>query len=475
MPANWTGFIDNLTDYLTSKKEKTSQETADKIIDLYLEALSNKAQPLPGTSLFNSNDIKVVASKAGLKRAFGEAMELLQKDPQQQKITFEAKKKNKEFVDPSALDSATEVPPLPPPVPLDPIPPVDEKYYEEIIKNSSYKFVIKQKDGAKSDRIFDYKTPVDFTLYNGYGVPLSLFGNTIPEVIRTIKNYGFLPGLLSLLEYSDPGYDLSPDINRRGVKTTYGELADYFVKLYAKGDRYRGIGDRYKSVTGATEETFGAVISSELSIIIRLYSQFELQEWLKISQPYIEKTAIDKAISEVKEKEGIIGNPEIPGESDFLSKTIDQISQSLSSGDEKDPYSIMANSLILFWTTIGTASSTLFLGPVGVPPSIIVTPNTYQVVFPGLPFVVSKGFRIAFNIGANPKFIPDIPFEAFQKNIESVNKQIENIGKQSAKATASAIAAVFASHLLTLKFLYFGQIPSVPTPIPAPAFVYSVY
>ena len=475
MPANWTGFINDLSGYLTSKKEKTSQETADKIIDLYIEALSNKAQPLPGTSLFNSNDPKVISSKSALKQSFGKAMELLQKDPQQQKITFEAKKKNKEFVDPSTLDSTTTVPPSPPSGPIDPLPAVDEKYYEEIIKNSSYKFVIKQKDGNKSDRIFDYKTPVDFTLYNGYGVPLSLFGNTIPEVIRTVKNYGFLPGLLSLLEYSDPGYDLSPDINRRGVKTTYGELADYFVKLYAKGDRYRGIGDKYKSVTGATDETFGAVISSELSIIIRLYSEYELQEWLKISKPYIEKTAIDEAISQVKENQGINENSEIPGESDFLTKTIEEISQSLSTGGENDPYSIMANSLILFWTSIGTASSTLFLGAVGVPPSIIVTPNTYQIVFPGLSFIVSKGFRVAFNVGANPKFIPNIPFEAFQKNIESVNKQIENIGKQSAKATASAIAAVFASHLLTLKFLYFGQIPSTPSPIPAPAFVYSVY
>ena len=189
MPANWTGFINDLSGYLTSKKEKTSQETADKIIDLYIEALSNKAQPLPGTSLFNSNDPKVISSKSALKQSFGKAMELLQKDPQQQKITFEAKKKNKEFVDPSTLDSTTTVPPSPPSGPIDPLPAVDEKYYEEIIKNSSYKFVIKQKDGNKSDRIFDYKTPVDFTLYNGYGVPLSLFGNTIPEVIRTVKNY----------------------------------------------------------------------------------------------------------------------------------------------------------------------------------------------------------------------------------------------------------------------------------------------
>lgn len=475
MPSDWIGFSKNLSDYLTSKEEKTSRETADKIIDFYLDALSNKAQPLPGTSLFNSNDPNVILHQGALKQAFAKAMDLLQNDPQQQKITFEEKKKNKEFVDPSTLESSTEIPSSPPQGPIDPLPPVDEKYYDEIIKNSSYIFIIKQKDGIKSDKIFDYKTPVDFTQYNGYGIPISLFGNTIPEIRRTIRKYGYLPGLLTLITYSDPGYDLLDLVNTRGIKLSYGEIMEAFVNLYAKGGRFRGIGEKYKLETGASEETIGSVISSELSIIIRLYSEYELQNWLRIAQPYIEKTAIDKAISQIKENQSVDQNSEIPGELDSQNKTIEEISQSLSSGGENDPYTIMANALVLFWTKIGISSSTLFLGTIGVPPSIIVTPNVYQIVFPGLPFVLSKGFRKAFNIGANPKFIPNIPFETFQRNPDYAKSQIENAGKESAKATSSALAAVFASHLLTVKFLYFGQIPSAPTPIPAPAFVYSVY
>ena len=54
-------------------------------------------------------------------------------------------------------------------------------------------------------------------------------------------------------------------------------------------------------------------------------------------------------------------------------------------------------------------------------------------------------------------------------------KKIEEIGKLSSKATAAALASVFAGHLLTVKFLYFGQIPAAPSPIPAPSFVFAVY
>ena len=53
MPADWKGFIDSFSAYLTSKVEKTPQKNADKLIELYLDALSNRARPLPGTALFN--------------------------------------------------------------------------------------------------------------------------------------------------------------------------------------------------------------------------------------------------------------------------------------------------------------------------------------------------------------------------------------------------------------------------------------
>lgn len=473
MPANWVKFTSDLSQYLSSKEEKSSKETADKIIDLYIEAIGNKAQPLPGTSFFNPNDPKVISGKVALKEAFTKAMDIMLKDPEQQKITFEKKKKDKNFSDPEKLESAQKIPDSPPSDPIE-FPPVDEKYYDEIILNSSVTFVIKQKDNKKSNKIFDYKTKVDLTAYNGYGIPLSIFGSNIEEIKSTLTSYGKFPGLLRLISYNNPGFDLLPDLNKKGANTTHGELIKYFIDLYSKGGSYRIIGDQYRIATGYGEENLTPQIEKELSVLISLYSE-ELKKWFEVATPYIEKTATDKSVEEIKKSEGIEEGEEIEESQNILNKTPEEILSSISPNPEKDPYLIMANSLVLFWSLIGISSPTLFLGPSGVPPSILPAPGIYQIIFPGIPFIIAKSLKIAFNAGTSPKFIPEIPFEEFQKNPQLANKKIEEIGKLSSKATASAIASVFASHLLTVKFLYFGSIPSVPSPIPSPSFVYAIY
>ncbi len=474
MPADWKGFINSFSDYLTSKVEKTPQKNADKLIELYLDALSNKARPLPGTALFNKNDPKVISAKVALKESFGKAMEMMLKDPDQQKLSFDNKKKDKSFFDPATFEAEQTIP-TEPPSGADPLPQIDPKYYDEIIANSSQTFFIKQKDGPKSNKIFDFKTRVDLTLPEGYGIPLSIFGSTIDEIIATLKAYTYLPGLVKLLSYRNSGYDLVPDINKKGIATTYGELIRDFVKLYARGGDYRQIGDAYRSATGSSDENLSATIKSELGILIKLYADYELRNWLEIAKPYIEKTAKDKAIAEIKKSQNIPESQKIEGEDDTLNQNItDQLATTIIDS-EKDPYNIMAKSLVLFWTIVGTGTTTLFSGTTGVPPSTIAIPNTYQIVFPGLPFIVAKGFKKAFNVGVNPKFIPEITFLQYQANPSAAIKKIDDSGKLSAKATSAAIAAVFATHLLTVKFIYFGQIPAAPSPIPAPSFVFAVF
>ena len=440
MPADWRGFIDEFSNYLTSKEEKNSQKNADKLIELYLDALSNRARPLPGTGTFNKNDPRVITSKVALKQSFAKAMEIMLKDPDQQKLSFNNKKKDKSFFDPATFAAEQGIP-SDPPTNSDPLPQIDPKYYDEIIANSSQTFFIKQKDGPKSNKIFDYKTRVDLAVPGGYGIPLSIFGSTIDEVIETLKAYTFLPGLLKLVSYRNSGYDLVPDINKKGVNTTYGELIKYFVDQYARGGAYRQLGDAYKGVT----------------------------------KPYIEKTAKDKAIAEIKQSLELTESEKIEGEDDVVNPNLTDQLASLLIDSEKDPYIIMARSLVLFWSVIGIASNTLFVGGTGVPPSTIPVPGTYQIVFPGLPFIVARGFKKAFNVGVNPDFIPEITFQQYQINPSAAIKKIDDAGKLSAKATSAALAAVFAGHLLTVKFLYFGQIPAAPSPIPAPAFVFAVF
>ena len=315
---------------------------------------------------------------------------------------------------------------------------------------------------------------MDLAVPGGYGIPLSIFGSTIDEVIETLKAYTFLPGLLKLVSYRNSGYDLVPDINKKGVNTTYGELIKYFVDQYARGGAYRQLGDAYKGVTGS-EENLSPTIESELAILITLYADYELKAWLNIAKPYIEKTAKDKAIAEIKQSLELTESEKIEGEDDAVNPNLTDQLASLLIDSEKDPYIIMARSLVLFWSVIGIASNTLFVGGTGVPPSTIPVPGTYQIVFPGLPFIVARGFKKAFNVGVNPDFIPEITFQQYQINPSAAIKKIDDAGKLSAKATSAALAAVFAGHLLTVKFLYFGQIPAAPSPIPAPAFVFAVF
>jgi len=473
MAANWNGFIDGFTEYLTSKTEKNPQKNADKLIELYLDALSNKATALPGPGLFNKNDPRVLSAKIALKGSFAEAMEMMLKDPEQQKVSFNSKKDNKSFFDPATVESEQAVPSKPPVADQITFPPVDPKYYDDIIANSNQTFFIKQKDGARSNKIFDFKTKVDLNAPEGYGIPIAIFGNTIAEITQTLEKYTYLPGLLKLLTYKKEVYgeiyDLRPyTLKTKGINTSYGELIRDLVKIYAKGGKYRDVGDSYISVTGGKPYQITPSASSELGIIIKLYADYELQSWLRVAKEYMAKTAKDKAIKEIKKSQKIPESEKIEGEDDIETQSAG------SANPKKDPYEIMAKSLVLFWTTIGTSSNTLFTG-LGVPPSVIPTPGLYQVVFPGLPFILTKGFKKAFNVGLNPKFIPEITFLQYQINPNSAIKKIDDAGKFSAKATSTALAAVFGTHLLTLKFLYFGMIPAVPSPIPAPSFVFAVF
>jgi hypothetical protein len=473
MAANWKGFIDGFAEYLTSKTEKNSQKNADKLIELYLDALSNKATALPGPGLFNKNDPRVLSAKIALKGSFAEAMEMMLKDPEQQKVSFNSKKNDKSFFDPATAESEQALPSEPPIADSISFPPIDPKYYDDIIANSDQTFFIKQKDGARSNKIFDFKTKVDLSAPEGYGIPIAIFGNTLDEIIETLETYTYLPGLLKLLTYKKEKdgviYDLRPyTLKTKGINTTYGELIRDLVTIYAKKDKYRDIGDSYISVTGGTENQISPSANSELGIIIKLYADSELQSWLVVAKEYMAKTAKDKAIKEIKESQKIPESEKIEGEDDIETQSTG------SENPKKDPYEIMAKSLVLFWSVIGTSSNTLFLG-LGVPPSVIPTPGLYQVVFPGLPFILAKGFKKAFNVGINPKFIPEITFLQYQINVSSAIKKIDDASKISAKATSAALAAVFGTHLLTLKFLYFGTIPAAPSPIPAPSFVFAVF
>jgi len=114
--------------------------------------------------------------------------------------------------------------------------------------------------------------------------------------------------------------------------------------------------------------------------------------------------------------------------------------------DQNDPYYIMANGIIGYW--ISCLQNPLSSLP-PVPPCIIAPPGngTYIGIYYGSRKNLAGNLRRAFNTGKKFK------------------------GPGSGRAVASALAFSFAIHLLELKFIYNGGIPTSGPPSPMIGFV----
>ena len=152
-----------------------------------------------------------------------------------------------------------------------------------------------------------------------------------------------------------------------------------------------------------------------------------------------------------------------------------------------DPYDVMAAAIIIYWTALGLMPTSFAGGPVAVlPANIPYAPGTYIILFPGLPFGLSKRIRKAFNVALDPRISPifnqatanaisKVPspeftqFENYRTTFASTIEQL-NAQKVAVKLVAAKLSVAFALHLLSLKFLYFGSFQTV-VPVPCPGFV----
>ena len=152
-----------------------------------------------------------------------------------------------------------------------------------------------------------------------------------------------------------------------------------------------------------------------------------------------------------------------------------------------DPYDVMAAAIIIYWTALGLMPTSFAGGPVAVlPANIPYAPGTYIILFPGLPFGLSKRIRKAFNVALDPRVspifsqatanavskIPSPEFTQFENYRETFSNTIEQLNAQkvAVKLVASKLSVAFALHLLSLKFLYFGSFQTI-VPVPCPGFV----
>lgn len=122
--------------------------------------------------------------------------------------------------------------------------------------------------------------------------------------------------------------------------------------------------------------------------------------------------------------------------------------------DGEDPYRIMASAVIKYWQSATVQPFTK--GP-PVPPCAIPAPlgGIYAPIYYGSKTMLANDLRRAWNTGKIFEVQPANPI--------------------ASKLVASAVAVAFAKHLLLLKFLYLGGIPTPGGPVPMVGFVPVVF
>ena len=162
---------------------------------------------------------------------------------------------------------------------------------------------------------------------------------------------------------------------------------------------------------------------------------------------------------------------------------------------KNDPYLVMASSVILYWSVLGIVPTCFASGP-PVPPASIPTPGFFTIIFPGIPITLSKKIRLALNVGLDPKIFPKLDpsgniqklaeqsnseqSKEFQALTNAIKSQVTGIkAKTDAKVVpigvSTKLAIAFATHLISLKFLYSGATQAGPATVPTPGIVLAVF
>ena len=162
---------------------------------------------------------------------------------------------------------------------------------------------------------------------------------------------------------------------------------------------------------------------------------------------------------------------------------------------KSDPYLVMSSAVVLYWTLVGLVPVCFASSP-PVPPASIPTPGLFTVIFPGLPITLSKKLRLALNVGLDPAIFPEFDadgeieasasatgsrdsaeYKSFTQAIKAHGDILK--AKKDAKivpiGVSTKLALAFATHLLSLKFIYTGATQAGPATVPTPGFVLAVF
>ncbi len=481
MPADWSGFVTNVSDKLASQSIKDNQDLAQFIADQYCNATVGKAQsPFGNTHREGVRQLLV----SGFKKGFDE----LQKNPEP---TFQQKEKDPMYEDlkedlPStkASDFNTETEYLKwaetnQTAPtfkffqffedFSKYPKTADEAAPEIAKrlilqyDGSAKFLRWLKTlpngmfGSVGKKVYDEflklaKAPVNLKVGDsaeGVTVDGDVVSGKIAKVVQTGNAYIYyisykgakgnyitkeikdgtitIPVNLDQIKVKKEGIKLYTRIFQMEHSDAPDKIPDYLTPKFIAKFTYDPNIDVNFGIPNIIS-IFDNLVNGKIALKVKIYGDTkggEKKRYLDSLQRWIQSQA-----DEAKKNE----DPNAP--------------------EPTDPYEIMAKAVIDYWKSalVQPLSSTP-----PVPPCTLTTPlgGTYLPVYYGNQKSLANFLRRAWNSGKLLK--------------------VPGLEKPASKLVATALAVSFAKHLLELKFVYQGGIPSPSGPVPMLGFVPVVF
>ena len=478
MPADWKSFIDNVSKKIESQDIKDSEDFANFISDQYLKATVDKAQsPFGNVHKKGSSDILV--------SSFARAFKMLESETSP---TLEEKES-----DPMYADLEEKLPETSVEGAIDQIE-LDFRDWTDLNKEDIEPFKYSQffsqfpgfpKDRSQTIKELSRKLISQFSRYNSvsyiewlyslkYGTYSDWGSDVLKEIARVlIEESGSKESTLNLIDVSKnlDDINITERILQVDNSTNPERVPDYLTKDFIVKFSYSPSNDSdfFKKIVGKSDYDLSSTIketvfpNNEISIkkvisvlsdeypessLLNSYINANLFDYEGV--PTFFNLSIESKRKEYDEENERYRNLRI--------KWIEGIANSEKPQEdpveENDPYHIMARGIIDYWKS--TLDQPLSSTP-PVFPALIVQPQggKYIPVYYGSQKNLANYLRRSFNTGKKFKRTGEITI--------------------ASKLVSTAIAFSFAMHLLELKFIYRGGIPTAKGPTSMIGFVPLVF
>jgi len=492
MPADWSSFIKNVSDKLSSQSIKGPEDLADFLTKQYTSATVGKAQsPFGNTHQKGQDSIMLAAFSKGFKMLEEERSPTFQEkllNPLYEKLDSPLPEINaSDFIDKTDLDfkkwsveQGAGIPDFTFSQLFDTFPkyPKDENELVDKLADS----IISKFDGSAGYILWINRLATRYEAALGKKV-LDKINEKSKNILKRALVVGDEVVATVNVNISDfYGFNF----NNYRKEDVEGTLVFIGTDPYSNKKKYRIKVKSTQKIVEADEGSISRVIKStdfsyKSEVLTRkifsevltrkIFQESHFNNPQKIPSRYTEDFILKFTyVSGADNNYFFDGNrlkreryaAEFKRNIDLKTKWVNSIADSYRKAEdpnttqqeEKDPYEVMANGIISYWKS--TASRPLSINP-PVPPCVLAPPQggIYVPIYYGDKKSLANNLRRAFNTG------------------KLLSNPIDK--KTPAKLVAAALAFSFAKNLLELKFIYLGGIPSPGGPVPMVGFVPLVF